>query len=161
MFLVSACFGILGATFPSAAAAWYVVFYVSNQIGCEAAAACWCIPGALTCIPALVEFGLVLMAGVSVTVSGFVGAMGSVGITTSGQADLQGGTDRPPWKSLPGAAAASMVPGSCLEADKGVENRLAFLGSKAVPGYSCSYLPCPVLDGTHTGLLAPGWLHDG
>ena len=134
VFFVSACFGILGATFPDAAAAWYVVFYVSNQIGCEAAAACWCIPGALTCIPALVEFGLVLKAGVSVTVSGFVGAMRPVGITTSGQADLQRGTDeRPPWKSLPGAAAASMGPGSCLEADKVVENRLAFLGSKAVP----------------------------
>ena len=60
------------------------------------------------------KFGLVLTVGVSVTVSGFVGAKRSVGTTTSRQVDLEGGNSRPPWKSLPGAAA-SMVPASCLE----------------------------------------------
>ena len=63
-------------------------------------------PRALTCFFALVKFGLVLAVGVSVTVSGFVGAEGSVGTTTSGQVDLLGGNSRPPWKSLPA---------SCLE----------------------------------------------
>ena len=55
------------------------------------------------------NFGLVLTAGVFVTVSGFVGAKGSVGTTTSGQVDLQGGNSRPPWKSLPGAAASMVL----------------------------------------------------
>ena len=40
--------------------------------------------GASNCFLALVLQGLVLTAGVSVTASGFVGAMGSVGITILG-----------------------------------------------------------------------------
>ena len=55
------------------------------------------------------NFDFVLTAGVFVTVSGFVGAKGSVGTTTSGQVDLQGGNSRPPWKSLPGAAASMVL----------------------------------------------------
>ena len=42
--------------------------------------------------------------------SSFVGVKGSVGTTTSGQGDLWGGNNRPPWKSLPGAAAANLAP---------------------------------------------------
>ena len=42
--------------------------------------------------------------------SSFVGVKGSVGTTTSGQVDLWGGNNRPPWKSLPGAAAANLAP---------------------------------------------------
>ena len=41
--------------------------------------------GALNYVLALVKLGLVPTAGVSVTVCGFVGAMGSVGITMSGR----------------------------------------------------------------------------
>ena len=50
-----------------------------------------------------------LTARVFVIVSGFVGAKESVGTTTSGQVDLQGGNSRPPWKSLPGAAASMVL----------------------------------------------------
>ena len=49
------------------------------------------------------KLGLVLIVFVSVI--GFVGAKGFVGITTSGQVDLQGGNSRPSWKSPPGVAA--------------------------------------------------------
>ena len=42
--------------------------------------------------------------------SSFVGVKWSVGTTTSGQVDLWRGNNRPPWKSLPGAAAANMAP---------------------------------------------------
>ena len=106
----------LGAMLSGAAAAWREVFYILSQVTCEASAAYWYFFfGALNCFLALVKFDLVLTAGVSVIVSGFVGAKGSVGTTMSGQVDLQGGNSRPPWNSPPGAAA-SMVLGSCTKA---------------------------------------------
>ena len=43
------------------------------------------------------NFGLVLTAGVFVIVSGYVGAKGSVGTTTSGQVDLQGSSKHGSW----------------------------------------------------------------
>ena len=50
--------------------------YIPVQFVCEASAA-RCTPGALTCIFALVEFGLVLTVGVSVAVTvGIVAALG-------------------------------------------------------------------------------------
>ena len=62
-------------------------------------------------------FGLFTLVGSIVEIS--YGIMGLLGIMTSGQVDLWGGNNRPPLKSLPSAAAASMVPGSCLEATRG------------------------------------------
>ena len=64
-------------------------------------------------------YGLITLVGSILEISD--GTIGLLGVTTSGQVDLWGGNNRPPLKSLPGAAAASMVLGSCLEATKGVQ----------------------------------------
>ena len=60
------------------------VFYFLSQFKCAATAAC-CMFGALIYFLALVKLGLVPTAGVSVIVSSFVGAKGSVGTMMSGR----------------------------------------------------------------------------
>ena len=57
--------------------------------------------GALNYFLALVKLGLVPTAGVSVTVSGFVGAKGSVGTTMSRAVGLQGGNAVLPGRHRP------------------------------------------------------------
>ena len=109
MFLVSGCFGIQGASFVGAAAAWIAseFRYIPKQVMCVAAAACWCTISALLFIFALEDFDHGSFAIPATLVGMFIFAMGSMGITTSGQVDLWEGNSRPPQKSLPGAAAGA------------------------------------------------------
>ena len=103
-----------------------------------------------------VFFGLITLMGLIGEISHDI--MGLLGIMTSGQVDLWGGNNRPHWKPLPGAAAASMVSGSCLEAAKGVQRCQTLQDSTVLPVTpACSFLvrSCPILDGTYIGLLAP------
>ena len=104
VFLVSACFGIQVAQDSSAAAAWCVFCYTPVQFVCEASTA-RCTPGALTCFFALVEFGLMLTVGVSVTVT--------VGIVAARQlvSCIMGGLSEAAKASVPATAWPTALQG--------------------------------------------------